>query len=196
MFLSWSSWFQTFGMTETKDPIKTASLDDNLIKGGFMDVLSCQQLQTITSQKHIPMKTDISVMSSRLTAAENKAAAMQLQLEAAKAEQQLQKERWQNAERLITSKSLKTTTAGQFSSKAHEEPRALLLPVQTTQLASLVSRLASSEKQVEERETVLTALREELQLTKNKLDQVQEKTAGMFTYRPFSPAETETNSNV
>lgn len=45
---------------------------------------------------------DISVMSSRLTAAENKVTAITQELERTKAEQQLQKKKVEEAERLIT----------------------------------------------------------------------------------------------
>uniref|UniRef100_A0A4W6FPK9 Cerebellin 17 n=1 Tax=Lates calcarifer TaxID=8187 RepID=A0A4W6FPK9_LATCA len=93
-------------------------------------------------------------MNSRLTAAENKVTAITEELEAAKTEQQLLKKKVEEAERLIT--------------------------VQATELAALVSRVTTSEKEVQEQKKELTSHREELnvsktelQFTKNKLDEIQ-----------------------
>lgn len=63
------------------------------------------------------------------------------------------------------------------------------LVVQATELAALVSRVTTSEKEVQEQKKELTSHREELnvsktelQLTKNKLDEIQGAVSGIFIH--------------
>lgn len=63
--------------------------------------------------------------------------------------------------------------------------------VQAAELAALVSRVTTSEKEVQEQKKEVTALKEELdiaktelQLTKNKLDVMERTLAGTLDKRP------------
>lgn len=64
---------------------------------------------------------------------------------------------------------------------------AFMLLVQAAELAALVSRVTTSEKEAQGQKKVVTALREELdiaktelQLTKNKLDEMERTIAGIL----------------
>ncbi|KAI3355192.1 hypothetical protein L3Q82_018051 [Scortum barcoo] len=116
------------------------------------------ELQTQT-ERVTGLQKENAVMSSRLTATENGVTAITVELEATKAEQQLQKEKWEEAERLIFA--------------------------QAAELAALVSTVTTSGKEVQEQKKEVTALWEklnisktELQLTKNKLDEMERTIAG------------------
>lgn len=139
------------------------------------------ELQT-QRDKVAALEKENTVMSSRLTATENKVTAITAELEATKSEQQLQKKKVEEAERLISA--------------------------QAAELAALVSRVTTSQKEAQEQKKEVTALREELdisktqlQLTKNKLDEIERTTAetpklafsaGLTTSGKIGPFNTET----
>ncbi|XP_067342070.1 uncharacterized protein [Channa argus] len=135
------------------------------------------ELQT-QKDKVASFDKEIAVMSSRLAAVENKVTAITLELEATKAEQQLKKQKAEEAERL------------------------------NTELVSLVSRLTSSELEVKEQKKLLSGLREELtiaqtegQLMKSQMAEIQQIfaesrkvafSAALTTAGKIGPFNTET----
>ncbi|XP_051266411.1 heavy metal-binding protein HIP [Dicentrarchus labrax] len=139
------------------------------------------ELQT-QRDKVAHLEKENTVMSSRLTATENKVTAITAELEATKAEQQLQKKKVEEAERLIS--------------------------VQAAELAALVSRVTAREEEAQEQKKEVTSLREELdisktqlQLTKNKLDELEGTiadtpklafSAGLTTSGKIGPFNAET----
>ncbi|XP_042366300.1 complement C1q tumor necrosis factor-related protein 3-like [Plectropomus leopardus] len=88
-------------------------------------------------------------MSSRLAVAENKVTSITVELEATKTEQQLQKSKVEEAERLISA--------------------------QAAELAALISRVTTSEKEVQEQKKEVTAHRELLDVSKTELQLVMTK---------------------
>ncbi|XP_033495025.2 uncharacterized protein LOC117264841 isoform X1 [Epinephelus lanceolatus] len=116
------------------------------------------ELQT-QRDKVAALEKENAVMSSSLTATENKVTAITVELEATKTEQQLQKRKVEEAERLIS--------------------------VQAAELAALISRVTASEKEVQEQKKEVTALskdldisKAEVQLARSKLDEIERTIAG------------------
>ncbi|XP_054478554.1 uncharacterized protein LOC129110495 [Anoplopoma fimbria] len=146
----------------------------------------------IQKDKVAGLEKENTVMNFRLTATENKMTAMTVVLEATKTEQQLQKKNLEEAERLI-SDQIRRLDESIKSWESKENVLASVVIGQGEELVTLVSRVITSEKEVQEQKKEVTGLREELDISKTEQQSIRTKLDEMErTIAGFHPVVTDT----